>query len=164
MNFFFFFLNNNLALMEVCSSLWYLYWRRENLDTTWFIWQGDATLTQMGSRGSWLKLTAASSDLILFLRQECIECNTDIKINGNVMTLTKAWYRVLNIFPITSRSEQKYWRFLDYKVINQTCSTTDVSKWLFKQTLLFFLWLPISLTLRICKKTNAEPFIIVNCW
>ena len=87
MNFFGGRLNNTLALMEVCSSLWYLYWRRENLDTTWFIWQGDATLTQMGSRGSWLKLTAAPSDLILFLVQNCIECNNDIQINGNVSCL-----------------------------------------------------------------------------
>ena len=34
-----------------------------------------------------MKLTAAPSDLILFLVQNCIECNNDIQINGNVSCL-----------------------------------------------------------------------------
>ena len=76
------------------------------------------------------------------------------------MTLTKAWLgSKYFLYHIQIRA-----KILKDKVINQTLSTADVSKWLFKQTLLFFLWLPFSLTLRICKKTNAEPFIIVNCW
>ena len=54
------------------------------------------------------------------------------------MTLTKAWWgSKYFLYHIQIRE-----KILKDKVINQTLSTADVSKWLFKQTLLFFLWLP----------------------
>ena len=55
------------------------------------------------------------------------------------MTLTKAWWgSKYFLYHIQIRE-----KILKDKVINQTLSTADVSKWLFKQTLLFFLWLPL---------------------